>query len=349
MSVTSTSLKKIRCTGSVKGSDDGSVSASFTAMHRARCNDPGDTPDVVLRHFRSNPDLPWIGRPYKFGDGFDASSICRNVTAEYLDKSDGDYNVVCEYEPVSGGGDKPKQTDQNGNETENPLEWHDEIEVTHTQFSAPVWRATFRGFLPPNITNDKLPAGKVTVPIASNMKPFDPGLESTQYIKVIRITKYIPQFREEGEKWLGSINSEPVTIDKPAYNFHEFFGTHQGLIANYGATFGITNKVKFWRHTIEVHITTRVGGWRHVPIDRGVDELYLPEQKRPDGSTISHSDLPPERGFENHPPADEDGTPEVGPFNLNGHGKKLKPTDDPVWLIYSSEDRPEVSFASIRW
>lgn len=290
-----------------------------------------------------------MGRPYRFGDGFDISAVCRSVTANYIDNSDGLYDVTAQFEPVQGEQEQPKEVDSDGNEQTNPLLWRDEIEVTTTQLSAPVYRATFRGFMPPGITDDGFQPDTVMVPQASNFQPFDPGLEDPVYIRVIRITKNIATYDQSETAFVGSVNNAPFTISKPSYLFSHSVGQYNGLITAFGATFSISNKVKYYRKTVEVQHINRVGGWRHVVADQGNYETYKAQEKRPNGSTISESDLPPERRHERHAPKDEDGVPAVPPFPLNGHGKIRKPWEEPVWLIYSSEHKPERDFSAITW
>lgn len=290
-----------------------------------------------------------MGRPYRFGDGFDVSAVCRTVVADYVDNSDGTYDVTADFEPAQGGLPPPKEVDIEGNEQTNPLLWRDEIEVSTTQLSAPVYRAIFRGFMPPGISDPAFPPDAVMVPQASNLQPFDPGIEDPIHIKVIRITKNLGVYDEVEANWVGAVNSAPFTISKPAYLFRHSVGQYNGLITQFGATFNISNKIKYYKKTLEVQHINRPGGWRHVVADQGNYEIYRPEEKRPNGSTISNSDLPPERKHERHAPKDEDGVPAIGPFPLNGHGKLLKPGEDPVWLIYSSEHKPERDFSAISW
>lgn len=349
MSVSEVRLHSMGSGGTATGSDDGDVALSYNAAWRAKCSSASDAADTVLSHFRQDADLPWPGRPFRFANGFDVTSITKTVDAKYIENSDGWYAVNVTFGPQKGEEQKQENQTPAGNTTSDPMKWHDEISVGFTQISIPVEAAIFKGWTKLGVNNPAFIQGKNMALMNSATKPFDPTIEEEVDIKVIRITRNVRAY--DGSiitQYQGALNSDRVTINKPAYKFRESFGLYHGRIKSITADFVIANGFPYYRNSIEVHVFPPGRyGWLRLVLDQGIEELYKPEDKRPDGTTVSFSDLPSERQYEIKTITDEEGLPITSPVRLNGNGKALKPEEEAVYGIWQT--RSILPFSSIPW
>jgi hypothetical protein len=344
MAVTETRLHSAGTTGDAEGVSSASVSGGYTVQYRAKVsNSPAvDTAAVVLRHFKATNSLPWIGRAFKVGAVEDRMVSCQKVRAEYIENSDGWYIVNCEFKSLEVSAPSFIPDDQ---EDEDPVLWHDDIDVSFTQMSVPVDKAIFRGFENALGANSSMKAGE-ELPVTNSARiPFDPQIEEEEHIKVIRITKNVPKYDDSFfDKYQGAINEDEVTINKPEYGFSSTFGKHQGLI-RVQAQFAIENKVRFWKQTVEIHVRKR--GWRRSLLDQGFQEIYKAGDRDTNNTTISASNLPARDQFEYRTITGSDGHPILIPVLLNGQGKKLRDGYKAVYGIWSTKD--EIAFAGINW
>lgn len=343
MAVEWVKLSSAGASGKASGKDPRKVKASYRANFRVKCDDPADTPNVVLSYFRGNALLPWAGRVFKFGDGFDVSAICANLDADYIENSGGYYNVVSTYDPVEG--DKEEEEEEG---EEDPLKWKDEIDVSWTQITVPVESAIFQGFISGKegaITNPFMKVG-ATLPVTNSAKvPFDPGMEEEVEIKVVRITKNSATYNDAAFSGLqGTVNNAAVTVSKPSYGFNCVVPALKGKL-RLGASYATANNTGYWRQTAEIYINPL--GWRRALVDRGLTRRA--EEGDPDGhgGVISASDLPRDGTPLLRPILDIDGFPITEPVLLNGNGQPKTATAPPVYLLWQTKQ--EVSWANIRW
>jgi hypothetical protein len=347
MSVTEVKTASTGVGGEVSGNDSGSISVTYRSSYWVKCSSAADTQDTVLRYFMQNADYPWPGRPFKFGNDFNTNMFTRTVNANYIENSDGKFRVDCTFQSLQGGDQQQQGQTPSGNNSTNPLQWHDEIHVSFTQISIPVESAIFKGFTKLGVNNKSFKQGKEMAIMNSACKPFDPTIEDEIDIKVIRMTRNVEAYDDtQLTQYQGAINSDVVTINKPNYKFKTSFGLYHGRIKSLTADFQITNGIPYYKHGIEIHVyPPGKYGWLRLLLDQGFEELYREGDKRPDGQTVSISELPSNRPFEVKTITDEEGLPVTSPVRLDGNGKMLKPEDDPVYLIYQT--RKLLPFSSI--
>lgn len=353
MAVTSVQLHSAGASGSASGTDKGGVKASFVTRYRVKTDDPLDTAPYILGHFRITPTLPWMGRRYSFGNTIENGAICREVSVEYIQGSQGVHEVSCKFEPPDGGEDDKPETGktEKGETTDNPLDWRDEIDVSFTQFSEPLEFAVFIGA--ENARHGLSPflrPGQWQAVTNSLGKPFDPLPEQERNIKIIRITRHVPKYDNFlFGNFQGTINNDNFTINKPTYRFSEDIGKYQALIRLSNA-FGITNGIKFWRQSVELWVHPR--DWRNQLLDRGDAELLMPGDVDDDGTELSADNFPANRPWDLKTLKDEDGYPQMAPCLLNGRGKRLSlnPPEKPVWLEYTGwVERPFAGLVGAAW
>lgn len=347
MAVTEVKPSSAGARGTASGEDPSKVVVSYSSTYRVTCSDPSDTAPVVLAYFSQNSQLPWMGRVLNFGNGFDASVQCKSVTADPIDKSGGLFLVSCEFKSLegdTGGGQPATGTTIEKKNSDDPIAWHDEIDITYSNITEPVDRAIFRGFINGG-GNPFMRAGVERAVTNSANVPYDPPLERENSIRVIRITRNSKESNYGTyAKYKNTVNSDAFSINKSAYGFRLELRPFFAKFTDFGQSFAIENKVRYWRETIEVQIHPR--GWRRQIPDRGLMRRLTEGDKDDAGNTISAGDITD--GWVHHTPIkDKDGLPITEPVLLDGNGKPIGPSRPTVWLIYSVED--EIPFAGIKW
>lgn len=343
MSVTLVKLHSAGASGSASGSADvGADKLSYRSQYRVYVDDPLDSPITIFKHFQKTASLPWPGRPFRFGNGFDAQTFCKSIDPQYVEGSGGQYTVSCSFESSAKKDDEQGQNPE-GQPASDPTSWHDDIEVSFTQISIPVEQAYFRGFVPNNIQNNDMKPGKFGPVTNSANVPFDPPLEEVLDIKVIRISKYFRNYDgAAASRYQGAVNNDNVTIVKSRYKFRESFRRYQGRINSLSASFQILNRFPVYRQTIEVHI--HPSGWRRFVVDRGIARRACPGDPDGNGGTISLGEVGKPS---NAAITDEEGYPMTEPVLLNGNGQPLRCGSNAVYLEYQT--RNELPFGPIRW
>lgn len=348
MAVTSVALHSQGTSGSATGSGGGTVKASYRSAYRVKCDSAADTIDEVLYHFRTTASLPWMGRRFKFGNGFNATVLCKTIDVTQVENSGGTFIAACSFESLdpqqgNGGGTEP-----NGQQNDDPRRWHDEIDVSFTYMTVPVETAKFVRYDPPGRGGKFLKNGYVGPIVNSLKKPIIPTIEDSVPIKVIRITKYIAAYNAgDINNYLNHINSDYVTINKPAYNFRDFFSPYRGLVAQVQSAFGLQGNIKYYRQTAEIHVHPYINGWRRLIADQGRDVDDGPGAPNGRGGEVRESDLPNPNTIHHRPATSRLGLPLAEPVNLDGNGSTMNPREQPIYLIYAVKG--ERSFAGIQW
>lgn len=345
MAVSSYILKPA-ISGAVKGKSRLTAKHSYTAVWQLSAGQE-DGPVTITNYFKATSGLPYIGDRYSLNGETDNSVRCVAITPRRIDSGSGQWLVAVDWEPPEGADDEPEQgTDIDGNQTDNPLLWHDEIDVGYTQLSIPVEQARFKGCNKNGGVRQRingLELDTITMPCNSALVPFDPGIEKEIDIKVVRITKNLESYDANFySNFIGRVNSDRVIVNKREYKFRDVWGPLNARIKQISGTFQITNKIPYWKQTVEVHVNPL--GWRRFLVDRGTEELFRGEQEDFQGNTISNSD---ERVGKLQQKQDADGYPVATPCLFDGNGRALaegKPSVFLEWQIYE-----EIPFAPLKW
>lgn len=347
MSVTLVEPISAGASGKASGSDPARVSVSYRSSYRVTCSDPSDTSPIVLKYFETTASLPWMGRAFNFGNGFDANVICKDVQADYIEKSGGIFIVSCSHEPLEGNESQQQAASGQtvgGLNTEDPIKWYDDIEVSYSNITEAAESATFRGF-ENGKGNAFMPPDTVRAITNSANVPYDPPLLREITLTTIRITRNVKE--DNGGtygKYKNAVNNDAFSINKAAYGFRREYRPYFAKFTDYGQHFQIENKVKFFRETVAVTIHPR--GWRRRILDMGRMRRLTEGDKDDAGNTISASDIT-ENWVHHTALKDKDGFPVNEPVPLDGNGAPLAPGKPHVFLIYSIED--EVAFSGIKW
>lgn len=341
MSVISCELSWSGSTGSISGEQkQRRLQREYDAIYRVITNDALDQAQQILAYFAANG--PWIGFPYVYGNDFDGGALLHSIQPVRDSKSAYVWQVTCHYKTLHD--DDDKKQDENGDLTDDPLKWRDEIDISHTALMVPVEKAVYlNGFVGQAAQLRRV--GSEGPEVNSAFVPFDPPREKEIHIRVVRIVKRKKHWDSGAtDAWIGRINERDYTLSKPKYNLRqEVWSKHHAKLVNYGGSFQIENDVKHWRIEIEIHVNPL--GWNPEILDRGVCARATFGDPDGRGDTISSGDLIPGRP-EVRRLVDADEVPIDEPVLLDGDGQPLELGKPPVYLTY--RELEELDFAKLK-
>lgn len=303
------------------------------------------------------PGLPILGYYYQGPRTADPAATLKTIVPSRVDETRTVWLVQCNYETPknagSGGGQfedssNGPQPNDAGQITDNPFDWRDRVEFTHTIFGAPVTDAIIRssilnGLIPTRAINSRGP-----VQVASG-EVIDPPPEIDDAFGVLRITKC-------EQSWGAS-----MAFAKPVVNSDSFEIRHPGFIRTidrYAAkaypcngslawhTTAANQIIPYWQNVYEVAFTDRQGGWRISELNRGYNRRYQPGDDDGNGGSVpsDYRTTAKNKGLALIKRlTDADGNP-IGPLLLDSDGKPLI-EGAPIYIPYSAYD--EVPFAGL--
>lgn len=302
----------------------------------------------VAWDFQNDGTTPFLGDALSG----DPSSLLKKISASRAGGTTDSWYVSLNYTPRDEGKTDEKEDDE-GNKTSDPLKWHDEIAVSFSRMSVPVYSATYRGGFVGAAANLIAP-GHVGCPVNSAFVPFNPGLEKDIACRTIRISKWRAEV--DGERLndiQNRVNNDTVTISKPLYKFKDKWKPFTARIMNAGGSFQLVNEIKVWR--VDYEIMIRQDGWREQVVDRGIAVRAMPGVD-PDGeggtipappqSDDQGNPIPPPKGQTQHRnQMDNQFVPITEPVLFDGDGQPLAPGKPTVYITYSIY--PEGPYAGI--
>lgn len=307
----------------------------------------------VIKQFEADNSTPKLG---DFLDG-DPSSYLKVMSADKADGTNDAWYVHLDYSPRDEG--KQEREDEQGNMTSDPLLWREDLNISFSRTTEPVYRATYRGGYVGGAAELMQP-GRQCMPCNSAFIPFNPGLEREISLRHIRFGKW--KLEVDGERFQdiqNRVNNADFAVNKAAYNFKDKWKAYAARIMNAGATFQLVNEIKVWKTDAEVVI--HPDSWRVDVPDRGIAVRAIPAGGEqyvaggdPDGeggSIPQQSDengnpIPPRRGTTYHRnQQDHQYTPIPEPVLFDGDGQPLAPGRDTVYITFSIY--PEGPFAGI--
>ena len=331
--------------GQTRGTDASSATRGHRATFRVSCA-AGDTWDIIDKHFRSTGSLPYPGRIFDVGNGQDTRSRCNELRGTQIENGEGRWLVEATFEESTDTITLGQQG-QDGKPSDDPDDWHDEIEVSTTQMSMAVERALYLG----NSIGTRGPnifPGRWYKPSNSGGKPLEPGIDEELDITVLRITKFQRGYSAAFYvRYINTVNSGIVFIHKPDYGFSVRIGPQTAKMKAINSTYHVTPKgIKYWKHTVEIHINMLT--WRRQILDRGTEERLRSGDTRRDGTLVTASHLPSGFNFVDEAIKDGDGMAISEPVNFDGKGRAWKEADRPPVFLFWQTLREE-DWSQIPW
>jgi len=329
-------------------SEGGGVRTMYQAIYKLKTTDPLDNAQLILEFFVTDPNLPGLGAPYEYGNDSDHSALCYSIKPRRRRKNSQMWDVIVSYKTPDPD-DEDYKPDENGDLTDNPLEWRPEFSVSHRAETRPVYSARYMGGFT-GTAAERYPTPEDNtyrfVPMNSAFIPFDPPLEEVVTVRMVNITAYIEEFNgEAAATWHRALNERIVTIDLPWY--YDWWGKYEARLEQVDASLerrfreqpnGQQEPIDFF----QLNIMVAVDPDNHLKkvVDRGVAARAIVGDPDGRGSTISSQDL-----VEGMPRArhlvDADDNPITEPVLFDGDGAPLDVSDDdaePVILSFATSD-----------
>ncbi len=299
---------------------------TYAAQWLVETTDSADNQVVVANALRGYLGQPWAG----FGNGQDLEAICVSITPSRVPDSTKFWIVQGKWETPQ----REDQSDDNGNPTDNPLDWRDRVEVGSAKFTVPVESAK----LITDLAGVGRPANSEGPVIAASGEVLDPPLEKEEAYRIYRITRMMKNFpAEQLDEYENAVNSDVVTLVKdglkrtfqkytlkmePATSALQYHRRDDG------------SEIFYWAVPYEVH--HKKSGWRRKILNMGHHRRATAGDPDGRGGTISNSDLlngqPHMRRV-----VDADDNP-MGKVMLDLDGQPLAMGADPVYLTYAVHD-----------
>lgn len=314
------------------GKEDESGNQEFVIVRAVTVDSVLDGPKVAM----SAPGVAQIGSSY-FVSSAEQEPLAllreKTPTRDQPEKTRLRWIVTERYSTKSDS-DSDQQKDENGNPTNNPEEWRDEIDISYYKKNRPVWGAYLRDAIP------GLRAADTFGPIQySDGTLADPTLEYDQDIQLVRITRrrsFYPGLLDWAT--ITTVNNDDFSIDKPLQGLLIHVTKYQALMPPVAGTLVYipdpTGRPQpFWKLTFEVHID-KIYGWRELVLDRSVHARAKAGDPNGRGGIISPSEVLAARP-QLRRQVDGAGIPIAAPMMLNGAGQPNSPDDPPTWLTYT--------------
>jgi hypothetical protein len=310
----------------------------YTAVYRLLSNDGNDQAQLAHDYVLAN--IAGLGDSYAYGNDANSLALLSKITPTRDLGSIGVWNVSLHYAVPS---DDDKKKDENGDPSDNPLDWRAEINVSTAQYTKPVEGAEYlKGFK--GVAAQKWKPGTVGPVMNSAFVRFDPPPEADHSRKVIRITKNLANFDVD------SLDMNVINSRKVKYNYRGLRQTipkYQGKVRDFSVSMRSHNGADYLE--LEVYIDVNPETWILKIYDRGTDPRAMPGDPNGRGGVISVNDLvtgdPRQRRGQ-----DFDQMPIMDPQFLDGDGQFLK-IEGPfqaVVLHYRPFHYTPVNFAAIK-
>ena len=322
---------KLLRAGSLEGSQTRDDARRYAAVYRITVSSPYDDARVIIDHFADNPVLPWFGDHWDVGNGVDTGAFVREISPRRMDQSRVDWQVTVEFAT-------PDAVDEDGNFTDDPLEFACVVAGTMAQFSHPVERANFKsGFV--GSAAAYWPANTSIIPINSAGVPFNPPLEEDMGRQVLRFERNFATVNYDFAE-NGIVNSEALVVAHRGF----FKTVHAlgGKVNNWAAGIRHERSIFYWHVGCEMHVkglNEDNPTWRRRIIDRGLSGRADAGDPDGRGGTISAGDILPGMPVV-RPVTDFSGLAMREPILLNGDGQPLTSGATAVQLEYQT--LPEV-------
>lgn len=314
----------------------------YTAVFAVDTDDGNDQAQGILDWFRGN--VVDLGDAYSYAADTDGEALAKRMRARRDLHTLGRWLVSVSYSPL----DDEDGQDDNGNATDNPLEFRPVIRSNTVQYQRPVDTSKFLGGYH-GWAAAMFPVGEFSTPCNSAGVPFNPRPMRDDSRTVVTITRNLAQWdSDEAELWCNTINQNAFDIFK--FGFIGTFASRTTRIRGFSADLRRKNGVDYWEGTCTLDRDPR--RWFERILDQGVHARALPGD--PDGRGGFFT----EQGGGERPVAvpmlrrlvDDDELPISDPVLLDGDGQPL-PLDvwpiEPVfgnWLHYNESPFQALAF-----
>jgi hypothetical protein len=289
----------------------------YTAVWRLVTNDANDQSQKAIAYVESA--IAALGTPYEYANDSYSQAFLKRID---VNRELGTTDVWIASLHYGVPDDDESNLDNNGNPTDNPLDFRPEMHLSTVQYSRPMDRAYYLGGYTGK-SHDSMPKDKLTPVVNSAFVPFDPPAEADHSRRVIQITRNLA--------WLDADVIKNNLINNAACRFSwrnlsQSAGKYQAKTRDLSVSMRTTNGIDHLEVSVYVDIyEDRDEDWTFRIPDRGFDArawegdpdgkggTYDPNEQRPGGNPYTRRLV------------DQDGTPYSIPPLFDGDGQPAIP------------------------
>lgn len=314
----------------------------YTAHYRVITDDADDEADVIRDYVLAN--IATFGDTYSYANGSDTAAKLQSITPTRAADTWYVWTVALQYSPDASNPEENK--DEDGNETDDPLEFRRTIALDRVEITKPVERATYLGGYLAETDVLLGGVGAQIIPMNSALVPFVPGLERPASLLQFTVTWNVALV---APRQLDAVNLS--TLNVAFYNGFSWANVQPRTckLNVHRVTWKSLNGVDYWEESLGFLWDRDT--WVQEVCDRGIAARAREGDPDGRGGYISGGDTHWER--EGVPRVrrivDADDTPITEPVLLDGKGQPLTPDANgalvPVygkWLTL-----PEIEFKNI--
>jgi len=336
MTVISAKLSTTGVTGTAERGGKREYQATYVVVSDSKT----DHALTIQEHFRNQINLPHPDKAtvYAVGGEYDLTALCKKLSCKRVEASVGTWVVTADFGDVQN---TEKGEDEDGNPTDDPIEFA--LEITHrfTKTRRPVLEADYiEGFIGDADATIRA-RGNPHAVVNSAFIPYDPPLERDHSNTIVTITGNFDGLfdGEAARRYMHAVNDRRWRIAHGDYFFAA--DAYQSKIQNITPDRMRTNGLSYWRVTFEIE--TDIFGWRQTILDRGTNRRQCAGDADGRGGIIANRD--PGQAH-SATIVDDIGYAVTEPVLLDGNGQPIDVCrQDPVWVTWAIY--PELNYRDI--
>ena len=314
----------------------------YTAVWRVQVDDPLDQSKTVLEWCEASG-------PVKRGDNYAyandtaaAATQADRISANRVTNTNDWWEIVAQYVTP----DDQTNEDENGDPTDDPLQWRPDIRTQTVQYQRPVDTSKFLGGYH-GWAAAMFPAGQFATPCNSAGVPFNPRPMMDDSRTTLLITRNLAVYdADEADDVVNGVNLNTFEIDK--FGFRGIYPARVAKVRGWNASLRRANGVDFWQAQLAIGIDRR----RHIDqiLDQGLNARAAHGDPNGRGGFFSPSDPWPPGMPRLRRLLDKNMQPISEPVLFDGDGQALDLTIAPVvpvfgtWLHYHEVDYLAMTF-----
>lgn len=326
---------------------DGDV--SYMAIWRLQNDTPHDLAQNVVIWWQENKVA--LGDEYLLAnDSFGSLATCKKIAANPVPNTTDWWTVTCTYTRED---DDAKRTVDDRPEPIDPLSYRPMIRASSSAVSKPAKNLRYLGGYSRRISAKIV--GVPMIPVASNMKPFDPIPDIDSYHWWVSVEQNL-EFFDGNVSYVGFLNGETFTISYKGFTRGPI-EPGQARIRDCETEFTRERTIDFWKTRYYIEILPDGEYFYHEYPDIGMDSIAcgVADDGEPDpdlhGGTFGQgaADTPV---LDGRSPAvamvDPHGMPIRSPVLLDGDGHALDICSEPITPVTSTWwEGKEVTFSEV--
>lgn len=316
----------------------------YTCPYHVRTDSARDGGDVIVAYFEA---LGYgLGASLRYADMVDDFAFCDTIAPVRQSRSRTDWLCTLSYSPTDESKEEQHE-DEDGNLTEDPLEWRYEISSSTATVQVPVWKAwNIDPFPVAGSTGGYVRGVNTLGPVVNSAGiVLDPPLMKAMPEMVLQVSGNVDRYlRPWVLDYVDAINDTDLKFHPDLVSKYDvedsLFEPYTVKCSAAGAQYHRQNDTNYWRYSYEFRFRNRasadqpVDGWLVSVLDRGLTRSAGPGEDDGFGGSFSQSD-DHETGMTHKEPIRGPLGGRVGELVLlDGAGQPLTSSDEDVGVYF---------------